>query len=53
MAEVKTLRGQDPVGRAKRWPREFRRQMNPFVKPEVWGFREKAIAIRKGEGFST
>jgi len=27
--------------------------MKPFVKPEVWGFMEKAIAIRKAEGFST
>jgi len=27
--------------------------MKPFVKPEVRGFMEKAIAIRKAEGFST
>ena len=29
------------------WPADFRQQAKPFLKPEVWSFMQKAIAIRK------
>ena len=35
--------------RAK-WPAGFQQQMQPYRKPEVWTFMQKAIAIRKGSG---
>ena len=31
------------------WPAEFQRQAKPFMKPDVWAFMCKAIAIGKGQ----
>jgi len=30
------------------WPESFKQQAKPFMNPAVWGFMQKAIAIRKG-----